>query len=58
MFANVFEVFDVDVVRSRGVVVFAVFDGCLYLFCCDELSVLVVVCVLSSWFCLFVVLVL
>ena len=28
-----FEVFDVDVVRSCGVVVFAVFDGCLYLFC-------------------------
>ena len=36
MFANVFEVFDVDVVRSCGVVVFAVFAGCLYLFCCDD----------------------
>ena len=36
MFANAFEVFDVDVVRSCGVVVLAVFDGCLYLFRCDD----------------------
>ena len=36
MFANVSEVFDVDAVRSCGVVVFAVLDGCLYLFCCDD----------------------